>query len=162
MSVTLTAEQLQQIISQAVAAAAAGGGAAAPQSVIPLETDLTRLMNNILKMRAFKESGSKHVMIWNLVNERFREDPSAFELRGGIHTDADGGRTYITVKYRAPEAYNRFLIHIYGSLRGAKFMAKSADVFYWGDEEYRDAWVFAEKGKPVPGWGGDGASTGSE
>lgn len=100
---------------------------AATQVVIP-QPDLLKAFNNFM---GWKLSGNmEHPMVMEMLKSAYSQNPQFFEVRSGIHTTPDGGRTYFSVIYRNP--FNKLLncaMHFYGSVRATFFNIKTVEVY---------------------------------
>jgi hypothetical protein len=177
-----TPEQIALIVAEAVKAALAAGaaktpvpGSAAPWSQIvaagpptappppqptvlpPLAPDLVYTLNTVMGWH--QTSGWKQPLVWKSVVTAYRAHPDYFKIMGGLHTSAEGDRTYFSVVYSPPaEPWDKFVIHLYGALRGNRFFVRDIDVFQ-GPHAYHSVVVCEPKKTPpqsedgsVGGW----------
>lgn len=151
MSVSLTLEQLQALMAQAVEMSKAPAAKPAPAqrgwvpTALPaaqsIPLDLRRTLSNVMAMRPSRGGKS---FIFEMLKKSWAHNSDAFTVLGGVHNSPEGDRTYFSVSVELDDM-PRFTLHVYGAVRGTLFRAKSLDVKYFG-EQYENVWI----GTPTP------------
>ena len=90
-----------------------------PREYMPI--DLERTVENVF-MRLIPAEGDIHTPMF--IYRFYKQDPKQFVISGDIHTNKEGSKTYISVRwYQTGTMYDT--IHLYGALRFGKFIVKS-------------------------------------
>ena len=100
---------------------------AVAQVVMP-QPNLPKAFDSFMRYKL--SANMEHPMVMEMLKGAYAQNPEFFEIRGGIHTTPDGGRTYFSVVYRNP--FNKVLncaIHLYGSVRGSFFRIQTVEVY---------------------------------
>ena len=89
---------------------------------------------------------SKYSILFSVLRNLYKTSPENFTLlnEGKIHTNADGDRTYFSVKVTLDTHGDKStdgILHLYGVMRGARFTVKTVDVHFY-KQHYENAFVF--------------------
>jgi hypothetical protein len=84
--------------------------------------------------KMYPVSGSN--LVHTLVSTLYRAKPECIEIRGNPHNNADGTRTYISLRIHVTNDY--FInMHLYGAVRGSAFHVTESEIYMKEDGEMK-------------------------